>query len=124
MQIDQEALASGLLTITHATGLFPDGLPFDIPGSDAAPAPKPLGPYFEAQTEPVGAFLAVPHYREHGLNLSVAAQNVDTRYVAGVEAVRDETSLQSEKPIQVARKNFRLLVEGETNRGTSTLGVA
>jgi type VI secretion system protein ImpJ len=124
LQIDQEALASGLLSITHATGLFPDGLPFDIPDSDAAPPPKPLGPYFEAQTDPVGAFLAVPHYREHGLNLSVAAQNVDTRYVAGVEAVRDETSQQSEKPIQVARKNFRLLVEGETNRGTSTLGVA
>ena len=124
LQIDQEALAAGLLSITRASGLFPDGLPFDIPDSDPAPQPRPLGPYFEAQTDPVTACLAVPLYREHGLNLSVAGQNLDTRYVAGVETVRDETSQQSEKPIQVARKNFRLLAEGEASRGTSTLGIA
>ena len=68
--------------------------------------------------------LAIPHYREAGLNLSVAGQNADTRYLAGVETVRDETSQQSEKPIQIARKNIRLLVEEETSQGTSTLGIA
>jgi type VI secretion system protein ImpJ len=123
LQIDQEALAAGLLSITRASGLFPDGLPFEIPESDPAPPPKPLAPYFETQNGPVTAFLAVPLYREHGLNVSVAGQNLDTRYVAGVETVRDETSQQSEKPIQVALKNLRLLVEGETSRGTSTLGI-
>jgi type VI secretion system protein ImpJ len=124
LQVDQEALAGGLLAITRARGLFPDGLPFDIPGSDPAPSPKPLGPYFEDRTEPGTAYLAVPLYREHGLNLSVAGQNADTRYVAGVETVRDETRQQSEKPIQVARKNFRLLLEGEVSQGTSVLSLA
>jgi type VI secretion system protein ImpJ len=124
LQVDQEALAGGLLAITRARGLFPDGLPFDIPSSDPAPPPKPLGSYFEGRTEPGKAYLAVPLYREHGLNLSVAGQNADTRYVAGVETVRDETRQQSEKPIQVARKNFRLLLEGEVSQGTSALSLA
>ena len=124
LQVDQEALAGGLLAITRACGLFPDGLPFDIPSSDPPPPPKPLGPYFEGRTEPGTAYLAVPLYREHGLNLSVAGQNADTRYVAGVETVRDETRQQSEKPIQVARKNFRLLLEGEVSQGTSVLSLA
>ena len=124
LQVDQEALAGGLLAITRARGLFPDGLPFDIPSSDPAPPPKALGPYFEGRTEPGTAYLAVPLYREHGLNLSVAGQNADTRYVAGVETVCDETRQQSEKPIQVARKNFRLLLEGEVSQGTSALSLA
>jgi type VI secretion system protein ImpJ len=124
LQLDQEALASGLLSITKASGLFPDGLPFDIPASDPAPPPKALAPYIEGRNEPILAYLAIPNYREHGLNLSVAGASADTRYLAGVESVRDETSLHSEKPIQVARKNFRLLMEGEASQGTSTLGLA
>jgi type VI secretion system protein ImpJ len=58
------------------------------------------------------------------VNLSLAGQDLDTRYVSDVQTARDETNQQSEKPIQVARKNFRLLVEGETNRGSSTLAFA
>ncbi|MFB3776386.1 MAG: type VI secretion system baseplate subunit TssK [Bryobacteraceae bacterium] len=123
-EIDQEALATGLLSLTRASGLFPDGLIFDIPTCDPAPAAKPLAPYMEGRTGPLTAFLAVPHYREHGWNLSAEGQSADTRWIAGVETLRDETSQQSEKPIQIARKNLRLLVEGETGRGTSTLPLA
>ncbi len=124
LQFDQEALAAGTLTVLRGAGFFPDGLPFDIPASDPAPPPKLLAPYFEGRSEPLAAFLAVPHYQEHGLNMAVAGQNADTRFLAGVETVRDDTTLQSERPIQVARKNLRILVEGETSRGSSTLGMA
>ena len=37
LQINQEALAAGNFQITRATGIFPDGLVFDIPNSDLAP---------------------------------------------------------------------------------------
>jgi type VI secretion system protein ImpJ len=124
LQIDQEALAAGMLSITRASGLFADGLPFEIPESDAAPPPKPLALYFEDHAESVTIYLAVPNYKEHGINLSTVGANADTRYLAGVEEIRDETRPQSEKPVQVARKNLRLLAEGETSQGTSILGVA
>ena len=42
MQISQELLGGGSFGISSASGIFPDGLMFDIPGSDAAPPPKPL----------------------------------------------------------------------------------
>ncbi len=124
LRINQEALAAGNFAISTATGLFPDGVPFDIPDSDPAPAPKPLVQYFEADQEGVDVYLAIPHYRERGLNVSVAQRNADTRYVAEIVMVRDENSGLSEKPIQIAQKNFRLLLEGESRQGTSALRIA
>ena len=38
--------------------------------------------------------------------------------------MRDENTGQSEKPIQVARKNLRLMVKSEVREGTSALRVA
>jgi len=38
---EEADFAAGRLAIHEAAGLFPDGLPFDIPTSDAAPPVKP-----------------------------------------------------------------------------------
>ena len=124
LSINQETLAGGAIALATASGLFPDGLAFDIPDADAAPAPKMLAPYFEAEQNTLDIYLAIPHYRERGLNVSVPRQNTDTRYLSEVTVVRDENSGASEKPIQVAQKNFRLLVEGESRQGSSALRVA
>ena len=124
LQVDQEALAGGMFAITGASGIFPDGLLFDIPDSDPAPAPKPLAEAFEPEQDATDVFLAIPHYRERGLNVSVAQANADTRYRADVAVLRDENSGQAEKPIQVARKNFRFLLEAQVREGSSALRVA
>src|SRR5215472_12088745 len=47
LQLNQEALGAGYVAIADAAGIFPDGLLFDIPEADAAPAPKPLADCFE-----------------------------------------------------------------------------
>jgi type VI secretion system protein ImpJ len=124
LHVDQEALASGHFAITAASGLFPDGLPFDIPDSDPTPPPKVLGSYFESEQQHLDVYLAIPHYRERGLNVSLARQNADTRYLAQVAVVRDENTGASEKPIQVAQKNLRWLVEGESRQGATVLRAA
>lgn len=124
LKIDHEALAAGNFTVLAASGLFPDGLPFDIPASDPAPAPKSLGAYFEGETSHVDLYLAIPHHRDSGLNVSLARQSADTRYLAEVAVLRDENTGGSERPIQVARKNFRWLAEGEARQGTSALRIA
>ena len=54
----------------------------------------------------------------------MAQRNGDTRYLAEVAAFRDENTGVSEKPVQVARKNLRLLVEEENREGTSALRIA
>ncbi len=124
LQIDQEALAGGNLALARASGIFPDGLVFEIPDSDAAPPLKPLAQFFEGEEESVDFFLAIPAYRDRGLNVSTGSAGADTRYLAEVTTVRDETIAGAEKPLQVARKNFRLLAEGEVRRGTPAVRLA
>jgi type VI secretion system protein ImpJ len=124
LQIDREALAAGSLELAGASGIFPDGLLFDIPGSDSAPSPKPLADYFEPDQATLDVHLAVPQYRDQGLNVATAARQGSARYRAEVELFRDENTGLSEKPIQLARKNLRLLAEGESLEGYSSLRVA
>src|ERR1700738_2046400 len=47
LQINQEALSSGYFAIASASGIFPDGLVFDMPDSDPLPSPKALAGAFE-----------------------------------------------------------------------------
>jgi type VI secretion system protein ImpJ len=124
LQIGQEGLAAGAFGISSASGLLPDGLLFDIPNSDAAPAPRQLADCFEPDQTAADFYLAIPHYRDRGLNVAGPAHGGGARYRAEVELFRDENSGLSEKPVQVARKNLRLLAEGEALDGYSALRVA
>ena len=124
LQLNQDALASGYFAIADASGIFPDGLLFDMPDSDPLPPPKPLADCFEPDQTAIDVYLAIPHYRERGINVSLARTNSDARYSAEVAMLRDENSGLSEKPVQVARKNFRILVEGESQEHVSVLRVA
>ena len=69
-------------------------------------------------------FLAIPHFRERGLNVSLPQTKADTRYLSEIAMLRDENSGLGERPVQVARKNFRILVEGESQEHSSVLRVA
>jgi len=124
LQVNQELLATGTFALSGASGIFPDGLLFDIPNSDPAPAPKPLAELFGPDDTEISVYLAIPQYRERGLNVSAPLRQADTRYRAEVETFKDENTGASERPVQVARKNFRLLVEGESREGASALRVA
>src|ERR1043166_8688082 len=43
LELEPAALAIGKLQIVAATGIFPDGTPFDIPHNDPPPAPLEIG---------------------------------------------------------------------------------
>src|SRR5215831_6579031 len=124
LHFDQQGLANGVVAITEATGIFPDGLLFDIPLSDAGPATRSLADAFDPDQETLEVFLAVPNYRELGVNVSASGQDADARFRAEYAMVRDENTGLSEKPVQVARKNLRLLFEGEVQEGNAVLRVA
>lgn len=124
LRLDQEALAAGNVALTRAAGIFPDGLLFDIPDADPVPPARPIAEYFEQDQNQVDVYLSIPAYREKGLNVSMGNRNADTRYLADVIMLRDENSGLAEKPVQVARKNFRFLFEGENLKGYSSLRIA
>jgi type VI secretion system protein ImpJ len=125
LTLDREALAAGNLAIDTASGIFPDGLVFDIPDSDPAPLPKPLASYFDQMPNSIDVYLAVPAWRYGNVNVSTGTGGeADTRYLAEVSLLRDENASQIERPVQVARKNFRLLVDTEAREGTPAIKVA
>src|SRR6185436_17540062 len=59
LRLDQEALAGGNVAISRATGIFPDGLLFEIPDSDAAPPMRPIAEYFEQDQTQCDVYLAI-----------------------------------------------------------------
>ena len=124
IEVEQSSLAAGVVGIAKAGGIFPDGLLFDIPDSDQAPAPKALPDLFEADQTSIELFLGIPQYREKGLNVASAAVNVDARFRAEVALMRDENTGLAEKPVQLATKNLRILIGKEVREGTSALPFA
>lgn len=124
LQFDREALAAGNLAIIRAVGLFPDGLAFDVPDSDPAPGGVPIKELFGPDQDTLDVYLSIPQMQHSGINVSVAQKDADTRYLAEVSLLRDENSGLAEKPVQIARKNLRLVVGGETRQGSSMLRAA
>src|SRR5208283_4020015 len=124
LQFNQEQLANGVFAIHRAQGMFPDGLPFEIPDSDPVPPARPIAEYFPPDSNTLHIYLAIPSYKENGLNVSMAARGLGTRYLAEVETFRDENTNATERPVQIARKNMRILVEGESRQGNSILRIA
>src|SRR5512138_201876 len=79
LRIDQEALSSGQFAISEAAGIFPDGLLFDVPASEAGPATRSLAGAFDADQDSLDVFLTVPRYRELGINVSGSGRDADAR---------------------------------------------
>ena len=124
LRVDAEALTAGALALASGSGILPDGLIFDVPAADEAPEPKPLAPHFAGGSGEMDFYLAAPARRARGVNVASATGRADTRYTAEVAIVRDEVYGVSEKPVQVARKNLRLLAASESLQGSTSMRVA
>ena len=122
LQIDGTALASGVLTITDAAGVFQDNLPFAIPDADEAPASRAIESCFPEGAQRCQFFLAVPERRSAGINVSLSRDGVSARYFSEQRMMRDENSgTLLERPVSLARKNLQILAEGESSAGSVLL---
>jgi type VI secretion system protein ImpJ len=124
LEIDRDALAGGVLSLGAAAGMFADGTVFDVGSADVAPAPLPLADHFGPDRRDLLVNLAIPERKPGLRSVATTADGSDTRYVAEVVLRRDENTGLAEKPIQVARKNLRLVAEGEAQEGSSVLPLA
>jgi type VI secretion system protein ImpJ len=122
--MDLTGLATGEIAVGHASGIMPDGLLFDMPDSDRLPKPRNIAEFFSKDTSAIDVYLSIPSYRYRGLNVSAKDETAGTRYGSELQFIRDENTGSSEKPVQVARKNFSFLFEGENREGNSTLRIA
>ncbi|HEY6447484.1 MAG TPA: type VI secretion system baseplate subunit TssK [Acidobacteriaceae bacterium] len=124
LQIDTSGLSEGQLAVTQASGVFPDGLMLDIPGSDAIPGSRSLDECFQPGMTACTFFLAIPQERPGGFNVALQRGSVSTRFFSELQMLRDENSSGVEKAVSLARKNLQILVEGEHLEGSVLLPLA
>jgi type VI secretion system protein ImpJ len=123
---DAEALRNGTLSLLHARGILPDGLAFHMPECDPLPPARNISDLFPPTRDKLTVLLAIPERKANGVNC-VAAGSRDssrTRYVAEPQPLSDETTGRDEKPIQLGRKNFSLLLDTEAQEGFLGMPVA
>jgi len=129
--IDPDALVNGVVRLEKCSGFMPDGEPFDMPAADELTASRSFAEHFGPSRESLDIFLAIPELRPRSRNISMMAGPPDaaqgpaaTRYVAETRMFTDENTGGEEKPVQVARRTFRLLFEDEFRDGFSFLRIA
>jgi type VI secretion system protein ImpJ len=139
--VDRDALAGGTFVLAAVAGRFPDGLLVDAPAGDPLPPPRPLQAAWEADQRALLVYLAVPEYRPGTRNVASghptgadpappggvdrrASGSATARWRAEEQLARDETTGLAERPIQVARPNLRLVLEGEPADGYTVMPVA
>ena len=123
LQIDRAALETGQFAIASASGVLPDGTPFDIPGVDAAPAALKVPADVRDEIVMLAVTLSRPGVAES--DVEGASGAMPPRYLcADVEVADAEAVSLRQAPIQVGRLNLRLVLARDANEGYTMLGVA
>jgi type VI secretion system protein ImpJ len=124
-QLDADALRNGTVSLVHARGMFEDGLPFDIPGSDALPDSRNIAALFPPTADHLTVHLAIPRWLPDGQNCKLeSGPDASARYSGVVEILHDENTGRDEKPVQLGHKNIRLVLESEASENLLTLPMA
>lgn len=129
LDIDAEALTNKTFRLNGCTGIFNDGETINIPDSDLVPASRSLAEHFNPSRESLDVYLCLPDARPQARNITIPDPQAstgmpETRYLAETRMVMDETTGDEEKPVQVARRTFRLLFGGEYRDGFSCVRIA
>jgi type VI secretion system protein ImpJ len=125
LELDAEALFNGTVSLTHARGIMPDGLAFHFP-DDPLPEPLEIREIFSPTHDSHLVLLAIPPFRPRqsncGLDSNGAAPGV--RFSSAARSLPDETTGQDPKPVALARKNFRLLLDVQAADDTVSVPLA
>src|SRR5258705_515415 len=121
-QMDDDALHNGIVRLSHARGIFEDGLVFDFPGSDATPEPLDIAGFFSPVADYLTVSLAVHRSIPNGRNFSLNTEpDSNTRYKGVVRLLPDENTGRDEKPVQVGHKKIRFVVDSQITSDLVTL---
>lgn len=124
-ELDNEALSNGTVSLIHARGLFPDGLAFNMPECDPLPSPRNISDAFPVTRDSVTILLTLPPRRPNGVNCVDSLEEANgARFIAESRMLFDETTGRDEKPVQVGRKNVKLVLDTEPHDNVLTVPVA
>ena len=125
LELDADALHNGTVNLLHARGIFPDGLIFNMPESDALPEPRAIADLFPPTRDGIVIMLAIPPRKPNGFNCALDGPTItDARFVAESRVLHDENTGADERSVRLGRKNLRLLVDTEPIGDLLTLPIA
>jgi len=120
--LDEAALSVGRVGIVRASGMLPDGTPFNIPQYDAVPVPLDVPIDIKGET----IYLAAPVARAGvtEVDFEDGSNNELRRYRVSDQEVRDHTNAGDDpEPVQTATVNLRLLRARDATDGYALLGI-
>jgi len=124
LELDADALYNGAVSLLHARGILPDGLPFNMPECDDLPQPRAIADLIPPTRDGVIVLLGIPPLRPNGRNCALTPGNGDARYASQARVLHDEISGADERSVQLGRKNLRLLLDTEPAGDLVTIPIA
>lgn len=114
LEVDEEALQNGTLSLKSARGILPDGLILEIPESDDRPEERSITEAFPATQGSLMAYLAVTPYNLGSANCSLEEAVAEgARFVAVARSLVDEATGLDERQVRFGRKNVQIVLETE-----------
>ncbi len=127
LHLDHEAIREGTVSLLEAWGVMPDGLTFEFPQGDPLPSPRAAEGAATAGGEPLTVFLGIPTWRPDRGNCDLPGEGkgaADSRFLAESVKLSDEITGLEEREVLLARKNFRILFQGEPTDDLVALAMA
>jgi type VI secretion system protein ImpJ len=124
LELDTDALYNGAVSLLHARGILPDGLPFNMPECDDLPQPRIISDLIPPTSDSAIVLLGIPPLRPNGRNCTIGGGNGDARYASQARVLHDEISGIDERSVQLGHKNLRLLLDIEPAGDLVTLPIA
>jgi len=122
LALDTAALSLGKIAISAAHGVMPDGLAFDVPGHDPAPAAFDVPADARDQLVVLAITLQRPGVAE--TDAESDDRSMPPRFrSAEVEVGDTNVSGQRVAPLQVGRMNLRIVLARDAGEGVATIGL-
>ena len=121
LEIDTDLAQQSKFSVRRASGVMPDGTPFDIPADSPIPDPIDVPEGAAGQMVWLSLPIASPNTREIDDNIADSA----SRYVRGAEMFIDSTSsLRIEEEIDIAHPRLAFELRKTTKPGYLNIGIA
>jgi len=121
LEIDHDLAQQAKFSLRRATGVMPDGTPFDIPGDSPLPHPIEVPDTAATQVAWVSMPVAAPNTRE----VDERSADSASRYTSGPETFIDSTSsLRIEEEIDVAYPRLSFELRKTAKPGYISLAIA
>ena len=125
VQVDRDALANSLFTLTRCSGVLPDGISFEVPKKEPLPAPRSFADHFATERQSLEVFLALPVAMSGKANVASGSDGASgVRFRGKMVSLVDEVMGAQKKEIEVGACNFTILFGDESLDNHASLQIA